>query len=138
MSFPLSSLQSKRYIQDRIALIGDAAHSMHPMAGQGLNMGLGDAALLANCIGKNLRAGNDIGDLCNLEDYEYDSKIMNYTMTAGVEAVKWAYSVNNFPFTLARNFGVSVLNSLDLLKGATKKVADGHFFLPNQFEWERR
>ena len=61
MAFPLQSLQAQRYISDRIALIGDAAHSNHPMAGQGMNMGINDAAILANCIIKNSRTGNDIG-----------------------------------------------------------------------------
>lgn len=61
LSFPLSTIQSERYISDRIALIGDAAHSIHPMAGLGVNSGFADAALLANNVFKNIRTGNDIG-----------------------------------------------------------------------------
>jgi 2-octaprenylphenol hydroxylase len=50
-------------------LIGDAAHSIHPQAGQGLNMGLLDAVYLANCIIKNARTGNNIGELISLQEY---------------------------------------------------------------------
>lgn len=61
LSFPLSSLQAGSYTQQRIALIGDAAHSMHPMAGLGVNSGFVDSVLLANNIISSRRTGNDIG-----------------------------------------------------------------------------
>lgn len=61
LSFPLSTLQSERYISHRTALIGDAAHSIHPMAGLGVNSGFADAALLVNNVLRNLKSGNDIG-----------------------------------------------------------------------------
>jgi 2-octaprenylphenol hydroxylase len=58
----LATLQSSAYTQDRIALIGDAAHTIHPMAGLGVNSGIMDSILLANNIKKNIKTGNDIGD----------------------------------------------------------------------------
>lgn len=61
LSFPLSTLQASNYTANRIALIGDAAHTIHPMAGLGVNAGIGDSVLLANNIIKNLKTGNDIG-----------------------------------------------------------------------------
>jgi 2-polyprenyl-6-methoxyphenol hydroxylase-like FAD-dependent oxidoreductase len=62
LSFPLSTMQSSAYTQERIALVGDAAHTIHPMAGLGVNSGIMDSALLANNIIKNIKTGNDIGD----------------------------------------------------------------------------
>lgn len=70
MSFPLSTLQSERYVFDRVALIGDAAHSIHPMAGLGVNSGFADAALLANSIIQNKKSGNDIGEMIALKNFE--------------------------------------------------------------------
>ena len=61
LSFPLSTLQASHYTKNRIALIGDAAHSIHPMAGLGVNSGIGDSVILANNIIRNLKTGNDIG-----------------------------------------------------------------------------
>lgn len=58
----MATLQSSAYTQDRIALIGDAAHTIHPMAGLGVNSGIMDSILLANNIKKNIKTGNDIGD----------------------------------------------------------------------------
>lgn len=61
LAFPLSSLQAGNYISQRIALIGDAAHSIHPMAGLGVNSGIVDSVFLANNIISNKKTGNDIG-----------------------------------------------------------------------------
>jgi 2-polyprenyl-6-methoxyphenol hydroxylase-like FAD-dependent oxidoreductase len=61
LAFPLSSLQAENYTKHRLALIGDAAHSIHPMAGLGVNSGILDSILLANNIILNKKTGNDIG-----------------------------------------------------------------------------
>jgi 2-polyprenyl-6-methoxyphenol hydroxylase-like FAD-dependent oxidoreductase len=61
MAFPLSTLQAEHYSQHRLALIGEAAHSIHPMAGLGVNSGLADAILLANNVIFSKKTGNDIG-----------------------------------------------------------------------------
>jgi 2-octaprenyl-6-methoxyphenol hydroxylase len=70
-AFPLHLQNSNSYAADRMALIGDAAHRIHPMAGQGLNLGITDVAYLANSIVKAKKSGVDIGnyDLV-LKDYE--------------------------------------------------------------------
>ena len=69
LSFPLSTLQSAFYTGQRIALVGDAAHSIHPMAGLGVNSGIMDSILLANNIIRNIKTGNDIGDGLCLSEY---------------------------------------------------------------------
>lgn len=65
----MSTLQSEFYTKDRLALIGDAAHTIHPMAGLGVNSGIMDSIFLANNVIKNIKAGNDIGDLISLSQY---------------------------------------------------------------------
>lgn len=62
LSFPLATMQSSAYTLDRIALVGDAAHTIHPMAGLGVNSGIMDSVFLANNVIKNIKTGNDIGD----------------------------------------------------------------------------
>jgi 2-polyprenyl-6-methoxyphenol hydroxylase-like FAD-dependent oxidoreductase len=62
-------MQSSSYTAERIALIGDAAHNIHPMAGLGVNSGFMDCVLLANNIIRNIKSGNDIGDLIALADF---------------------------------------------------------------------
>lgn len=95
----------------KVALIGDAAHSIHPLAGQGMNMGMNDAILLANCIIKNIRTGNDIGSPQALNDYESQAKLMNYVTSLGIEGVKKLYESTAFePFNVVRNMGASLLN----------------------------
>ena len=136
MAFPLNSLQSQRYIGNRVALIGDAAHSVHPMAGQGLNMGLGDCVLLANTLIKNLKGGLDIGDENNLYEFERQSKIMNYTMSLTVEAIKTGFAAQNGIISGLRSFALNTINNLGLVKEGIKKGADGDFFLPEKFLWE--
>ena len=69
LSFPLSSMQAQHYTQHRLALIGDAAHTIHPMAGLGVNSGIQDAVMLANNIIVNKRTGNDIGEAVSLDGF---------------------------------------------------------------------
>lgn len=78
LAFPLNSLQAENYTKHRLALIGDAAHSIHPMAGLGVNSGILDSVMLANNIILNKRTGNDIGEALSLSGYESNSKAMNY------------------------------------------------------------
>ena len=79
MSFPLSSLQAGNYTSQRVALVGDAAHSIHPMAGLGVNSGIIDSVLLANNIIRNRKTGNDIGEAMSLSLFESKSKSFNYS-----------------------------------------------------------
>jgi 2-polyprenyl-6-methoxyphenol hydroxylase-like FAD-dependent oxidoreductase len=78
LAFPLNSLQAENYTKHRLALIGDAAHSLHPMAGLGVNSGILDSVLLANNIILNKKTGCDIGEALSLSTYEANSKSMNY------------------------------------------------------------
>lgn len=70
MTFPLSLRHAREYVSKRVVLIGDAAHAVHPLAGQGVNLGFSDAAALAKVIGQGLLAGSDIGEVSLLKKYE--------------------------------------------------------------------
>lgn len=64
MVFPLSLNHANSYVSKRVALIGDAAHTVHPLAGQGVNMGFGDAFSLSKVIAEGIAVGSDIGEVC--------------------------------------------------------------------------
>ncbi|KAM3133846.1 hypothetical protein pb186bvf_014109 [Paramecium bursaria] len=133
LGFPLQNLQAFRYVKERIALIGDAAHSMHPMAGLGMNMGISDAALLANNIIQNIKTGNDIGQETSLAPYESKAKVMNYSTSLGVEAVKQLYSTDSIKHL--RKVGAQILNQADYIKNLLIQGASSHPLGPKNYEW---
>lgn len=136
MAFPLNSLQSQRYVGNRVALVGDAAHSVHPMGGQGLNMGLADCMLLGNTVIRNIKGGLDIGDESNLYQYERESKVMNYTMSVTMEAIKTGFGIQNGVLSGLRSLALGGINNLGLIQETIRRGADGDFFLPEKFLWE--
>jgi 2-octaprenylphenol hydroxylase len=86
-SFPLQALHALRYTAPRVALLGDAAHTVHPLAGQGMNLGFLDAASVASVIEDALLAGEDIGDLKVLRRYERQRKGNNLAMLAAFDGL---------------------------------------------------
>jgi 2-octaprenylphenol hydroxylase len=87
VGFVLKALHAPRYTTQRAALIGDAAHTVHPLAGQGMNLGLLDAASIAAVIEEALLAGEDIGDLRVLRRYERQRKGDNLAMLAAFDGL---------------------------------------------------
>ncbi len=87
VGFPLKALHAPRYATHRAALVGDAAHTVHPLAGQGMNLGLLDAAAIAAVIEDALLAGEDIGDLKVLRRYERQRKGDNVAMLAAFDGL---------------------------------------------------
>jgi len=85
--FPLQALHAPRYCAARAALVGDAAHTVHPLAGQGMNLGLLDAAALARVVEDALLAGEDPGDLKVLRRYERERKGANLEMLLALDAL---------------------------------------------------
>lgn len=125
-SFPLRLRQSTTYTTDRTALIGDAAHIIHPLAGQGLNMGLGDSSSLASAIEYAVNHGADIGSEINcLDKYNSDTWASNNRMLGAVDKLHWLYSMKSAPVVGLRGLGLRAVNSLEPLKGWFMRQAGG-------------
>ena len=91
--FPLQALHALRYCAPRAALVGDAAHTVHPLAGQGMNLGLLDAAALARVVEDALLAGEDPGDLKVLRRYERERKGANVEMLLALDALHRVFAL---------------------------------------------
>ena len=116
-SFPLRLRQAASYTADRIALIGDAAHTIHPLAGQGLNMGLSDSHALSTAILDALDHGADIGnELQCLDRYNSDVWMKNNRMLGVVDKLHWLYSVRNPLVVGLRGMGLGAVDQLDGVK----------------------
>lgn len=124
-SFPLSLQQAERYTDHRLALVGDAAHAIHPIAGQGLNMGLRDVAALAECIVDAHRLGLDIGVGASLRDYERRRRFDNVTLAAVTDALLRLFSNDIAPVRAVRDIGLAAVNHLPPLKGFLMRHAMG-------------
>ncbi|NQV82252.1 MAG: 2-octaprenyl-6-methoxyphenyl hydroxylase [Rhodospirillales bacterium] len=115
-SYPLSLQYAHETISHRLALVGDAAHAMHPIAGQGLNMGLRDVAALAEVVLDARRLGLDIGDGAVLERYQRWRRFDNTLMLAMTDGLNRLFSNNIRPLRLARDLGLAAVNQLPPLK----------------------
>lgn len=121
-SFPLRFNHAESYIGEgpgaRTVLVGDAAHTVHPLAGQGLNLGLADVECLARCIETAILRGGDIGSHTALAPYARERYFENHKMMSMVDKLHKLYSTTFEPVVWARSVGVEVLNELDTLKAA--------------------
>ncbi|EME79079.1 uncharacterized protein MYCFIDRAFT_34240 [Pseudocercospora fijiensis CIRAD86] len=122
-SFPLRMRHCSTYTGHRIALIGDAAHTVHPLAGQGLNLGLADAEALAKCIVNGVEHGMDIGSCWCLDDYNAERWAANNAMLGVVDKLQKLYSVGSGPVVWGRSLGLDLVNRLGPLKGALMGAA---------------
>lgn len=124
-AFPLRMLHARNYIAARIALIGDAVHVVHPLAGQGLNLGILDAAALAEVVLHAASLGNDFGQHTILRKYERWRKGHNIATLAMVEGFKRAFATTLPTITALRSLGVNAVNDLSLAKNAMISFAMG-------------
>ena len=124
-SYPLSLQFAENTIDKRLALVGDAAHAMHPIAGQGLNMGLRDVAALAEVVLDAKRLGLDIGDGTVLERYQRWRRFDNTLMLAITDGLNRLFSNNIRPLRLARDIGLAAVNALPPLKKVFMRQAMG-------------
>jgi ubiquinone biosynthesis monooxygenase Coq6 len=134
VSFPLSFRQARRYIapSGRVVLVGDAAHSIHPQAGQGLNLGLLDAETLADVLVQSLNVGEDIGSIKTLQRYEEDRYWKNLSMMATVDVLDTMFKGGKGQGWASRRFeeirstGLLGVNAIPPLKEAIARFAIGH------------
>jgi 2-octaprenyl-6-methoxyphenol hydroxylase len=114
--FPVQLMQSDRYALHRLALLGDAAHNCHPVGGQGLNLGIRDAAALAQIIQTAHQAGEDIGKLQVLKRYERWRKRENLTILGFTDLLDRMFSNQFLPVVLVRRLGLWFLGRVPVLK----------------------
>ena len=125
LAFPLQRSHAEHYVQERVALIGDAAHTVHPLAGQGVNLGLLDAAVLAEVLLEAQHHRRDIGKLTTLRRYERWRKGDNLAMLAFTDALKRVFASPVEPIARARNLGLDLVNAATPLKVMLMRRAAG-------------
>ena len=123
--YPLSLQLAETLTAPRIALVGDAAHGVHPVAGQGLNMGLKDAAALAEVLVEAARLGEDIGSETVLDRYARWRRFDNAALAAGFDGFVRLFSNDLPPVRLARDVGIAVVNRIAPLRRAFMHEAGG-------------
>lgn len=115
-SFPLNLILARRFVAPRLALVGDAAHVIHPLAGQGLNLGLRDVAVLAEIVVDAVRLGEDFGRLDVLERYQSRRRADTAAMALTTDALNRLFSNDMAPVRAIRDFGLSVVDRIGPLK----------------------
>ncbi|MFC5358304.1 UbiH/UbiF/VisC/COQ6 family ubiquinone biosynthesis hydroxylase [Azospirillum himalayense] len=115
-AWPLSVLLAERFIAERVALIGEAAHAIHPIAGQGLNLGLRDVAALAEVIVDAHRLGLDVGSPEVLARFQRWRRFDTVLLAVVCDGLVHLFSNNIPPIKLARDVGMAVVNRLPPLK----------------------
>jgi 2-octaprenylphenol hydroxylase len=119
---PLIRHHLKTYVANRAVIIGDAAHRIHPLAGQGANMGLSDAKVLMDCLGMALKNHQDIGSMRVLKQYELRQKPKNALWLMAHDALKNRLTDASLLSRLARQFGFKLCDQNKLLTCVLKKV----------------
>lgn len=125
LSFPLRFQQASVYSAHRLALIGDTAHALHPMAGQGLNLGLHDVAALLRTLDDAARSGGDVGSPVVLTAYTAAAHPTSLFMSLGVDAIGRVYAAQSPPLAALRGLGMAAVNALPPVKNFFTSVAMG-------------
>ncbi|KAF7721063.1 putative ubiquinone biosynthesis monooxygenase [Apophysomyces ossiformis] len=124
-SFPLRLRNSERYVADRVALVGDAAHTIHPLAGQGLNQGLLDVECLSKTLETGTMEGQDIGNIHLLRSYAAERYVKNVVMLSACDKMHRLFGTDIAPVTWVRSLGLTAVNNMDFLKAEIMRYAMG-------------
>ncbi|XP_057372852.1 ubiquinone biosynthesis monooxygenase COQ6, mitochondrial-like [Daphnia carinata] len=115
-AFPLSFGHSVKYVSPKAVLIGDAAHRVHPLAGQGVNLGFGDVAALSQVINEAIDNGSEAGNYLYLQKYQSNRQLINLTVMAAVHGLHLLYGTTSLPQVLLRSLGLTITDSLSSVK----------------------
>jgi len=124
-AFPLRLRLARRYVGGRCVLMGDAAHVVHPLAGQGLNLGLRDVRCLRAQFASARRRGGDIGSVQVLRRYERERRSENTLAAHGLDLIERVFTSDSMPLALARGMGLAAANRLTPLRHLLAAVAAG-------------
>ncbi|WP_136658094.1 ubiquinone biosynthesis hydroxylase [Nitratireductor sp. XY-223] len=124
-AFPLGLTLAREFVRPRIALAGDAAHGIHPIAGQGLNLGFRDVAALAETVVEADRLGLDIGSLSVLERYQVWRRFDTFQMGVTCDVLNRLFSNDITPVRAMRDFGLGLVDRMPTLKGFFIRQASG-------------
>ena len=122
-AFPLIERSAKDYVQENLALIGDAAHNIHPLAGQGVNLGFSDIIELSQQLTSSSKS---LGDYSTLRNYARARRLDNELMAKTMTSLNWIYKENNEPLRWLRGFGMNLINDNPTLKSFLQKHALGN------------
>lgn len=128
--FRVQLMQSRRYVQPRLALVGDAAHCCHPVGGQGMNMGIRDAAALAQVIQDACDRNQDIGSLTVLKRYERWRRRENFVILGFTDFLDRCFSNRWLPLMVLRRCGLWILHGVQPLKRLALRIMVGQFGRP--------
>jgi ubiquinone biosynthesis monooxygenase Coq6 len=124
-SYPLALRHAGTYGLPRLALVGDAAHAVHPLAGQGLNLGLSDAQLLAGAVEEAQCSGGDVGDEQVVSSYAARAAQANAPMVAALDALQRLFGSTSPSVAALRSAGLNVVNASPALRRAIVQYATG-------------
>jgi len=123
--FPLRLFETLHYVKPRLALVGDAAHTIHPLAGQGVNLGLADVASLITVITDALNDKKDIGDLKILRRYERWRRADNRSMLVAMDGLKRLFGSELSAVKGLRSLGLNITDRITPLKNLIMQHAMG-------------
>ena len=123
--YPLSAMHAQRYVDTRLALAGDAAHGIHPIAGQGLNLGFRDVAALSDLVLEALAAGQDPGAPELLAQYQRRRRPANLMMLGATDALDRLFSTDNPVVRAVRDLGIAGVHRMPGLKRLFMQQAMG-------------
>ncbi|MFO1242271.1 MAG: UbiH/UbiF/VisC/COQ6 family ubiquinone biosynthesis hydroxylase [Rickettsiales bacterium] len=124
-AYPLALIQADKYYVERAALIGDSAHGIHPIAGQGVNLGYRDVAVMTDIIANQKKLGLDLGSLTALEHYQQWRKFDAWSMAAVTDGLNRLFSTNRPLTRLVRRLGLSTFQRFSPLKQMFMQTAMG-------------
>ena len=125
-TYPLSLTYAEKIIEDRLVLVGDAAHRIHPIAGQGLNLGLRDIAHLVDKLAQAQHTGLDVGSYEVLRRFQSSRLVDNTSLIAATDGLNRLFSNDSRVIKLLRGFGLSGVNMAGPLKQVFMRAAMGH------------